>query len=195
MLKYSNTGTMSSIEKYLQHLDNIFLVEPKFFPNESKLPGVSGVTSIVYENIPEQGMVTGLTYGLSLVNHSDWKYSRPELIISVESKDIAWGQVAGFVANNLRGECPFCYEDRINFKEKIGKDSEMDAFFVFAPSIIAKEDYLNIDIGQEYKINISGLYPIYQSEVEVIKKIGLREFMHRDDYEMYNVKRKQIEVR
>ncbi|MEQ8477575.1 hypothetical protein [Fulvivirga sp.] len=88
------------IEKYLSHLDNIFQTEPEFFGGDKKNEQ-SGVTSIVYSELPESGMITGLTYGLSLVEHPDWKMGRPELLISVESTDKSWAQAAGFIANNF----------------------------------------------------------------------------------------------
>lgn len=180
------------IEKYMAHLDKIFQTEPEYYGDESKKDGIPGVTSIIYKDIPEKGMVTGITYGLSLENHPDWKFGRPELIITVDSKDISWAQVAGYFANSLRGDCPFSYSNTINFREKISDESEMDAFLVFAPSILDKKDYLNIDIGLDYKINIAGLYPIYASEMEYIEKNGLEKFWKHPDFDMYNVNRKRI---
>jgi len=180
------------IERYLEHLDNIFQVEPEFYRNDSLIEGISGVSSIVYRDIPEKGFITAFTYGLSVVKHSKWKFGRPELCISVESTNIDWGQVVGFLANKLRGDCPFCYGQLINFREKVSDDSEMDAFFVFAPSTIDKEDYLDIDIGTDYKINIAGLYPMYSEELEVFEKIGLEAFWHHPNFDNYSLKRKKI---
>ena len=60
------------IENYLDHLDNIFAVEPEFNIFDSINPELSGVTCIIYKNIPEKGMITGVTYGLSLEKHNEW---------------------------------------------------------------------------------------------------------------------------
>jgi hypothetical protein len=68
----------------------------------------------------------------------------------------------------------------------------MDAFLVFAPSILDKKDFANIDIGLNYKINIVGLYPIYASEMEYIDKNGLEKFWKHPNFNMYNVNRKRI---
>ncbi|MEQ8477574.1 hypothetical protein [Fulvivirga sp.] len=68
----------------------------------------------------------------------------------------------------------------------------MDAFLVFAPSILDKEFYLNIDIGLDYKINIAGLYPIYSTEMKLVNEWGLEKFWHHPDFDNYNVNRKQI---
>jgi len=180
------------IEKYLEHLDNIFQVEPEFFTEKSLNENYPGVTNIVYRDIPEKGMITALTYGISLIKHEDWKLGRPELCISVESTDISWGQVAGFIGNYLRGKSNFCYGQTINFREKVSDESEMDAFLIFAPSILDKEDYLGINIGLDYKINIAGLIPIYSSEIDKYDEIGLEKFWHHPNFGLYNVNRERI---
>ncbi|MDX2171964.1 MAG: hypothetical protein SFY56_02515 [Bacteroidota bacterium] len=186
--------TKTPVEKYLEHLDNIFQKEPELFKNDSLIEGIPGVTSIVYRDIPEKGYTTALTYGLSLVKHPSWKFGRPELCISVESSKIDWGQVAGFLANKLRGDCPFSYGQTINFYERISDDSEMDAFFIFAPGTLDKKDYLNIDIGTDYKICIAGLYPMYSNELEAYQKIGLEAFWHHPNFDTYSVRRKRITI-
>lgn len=183
---------MTPFEKYLEHLDNIFQQEPEFYNNESLIEGIRGVTSIVYRNIPEKGYITAITYGLSLVENNEWRLGRPELCISVESENIDWGIVVGFIANQLRGKSAFCYGETINFREQISEDSQMDAFLIFAPSTLEKEDYLDINIGTDYKINIAGLYPIHSEEIDVYNQIGLKEFWFHPDFDNYSVKRKII---
>lgn len=180
------------VEKYLAHLDRIFQTEPEFFIEKSEKDGIAGVTTMVYKDIPEKGMITGVTYGLSLGNNPNWKFGRPELIITVDSKDISFAQVAGFLANKLRENCPFSYSNTINFRESISDESEMDAFLVFTPSILDKKDFSNIDIGLNYKINIAGLYPIYSSEMDFIEKNGLETFWKHPNFDLYNVNRKRI---
>lgn len=183
---------MSPIEKYLEHLDKIFVDEPEFYDNESLIDGVKKVVSIVYKNIPEDGYITAVTYGLSHIDFPEWKFGRPELCISVKSESLDWGIISGFLANRLRGKTSFCYGEIINFGEKISSDSEMDAFLIFTPSILSKEDYLNIETGTEYKINIAGLIPIYSDEIEVYNKIGLKEFLFHPNFDLYDLKRKKI---
>ncbi|PQJ12142.1 hypothetical protein CJD36_005400 [Flavipsychrobacter stenotrophus] len=178
----------------MDHLDNIFQVTPSFYENESKDNRYPGVTSLVYEGIPERGFVTGFTYGLSLIKHPAWKFGRPELTLSVKSDCGEWGQAVGYIANKLRGDCPFSYGNVINFEVPIAPDSEMSAFFIFAPSIITKDLYADIEIGADFRINIAALYPIYESEIEVFNTIGLNEFWHHPDFDMYDVNRKRIAV-
>ncbi|WP_405265710.1 suppressor of fused domain protein [Cellulophaga sp. Ld12] len=180
------------VEKFMDHLDRIFQVEPEYFRNVSEIDGIAGVTSIVYKDVPDKGMITGITYGLSLVDHPAWKFGRPELIITVDSKDTTWAQVAGYLANSLRGNCPFSYSNTINFREKISEESNMDSFLVFAPSILDKKDFTNIDVGLDYNITIAGLYPIYASEIAYINQNGLEKFWKHPNFDMYDVNRKLI---
>jgi hypothetical protein len=179
------------VEKYLHHLDSIFKTEPLFFKEESLIEGVPGVSIIVYKDIPEPGYITGITYGLSLVKHPNWKFGRPELCITVESTSADWPAAMGYLANNLRGEFDFSYGQAIEFGQ-ISENSEMDAFFIFAPAILKKEDYLNIDIGLDYKINIAGIYPLYSDELSTYHQLGLEKFWHHPDFDIHSITRKRI---
>ncbi|WP_236059841.1 suppressor of fused domain protein [Chitinophaga rhizophila] len=182
----------SAAERYLDHLDQIFQVEPEFYNEVSQIPGLPAVTAIVYKDIPKKGYTTAFTYGLSLATHPEWKLGRPELCVCVASDESAWAHVGAYIANKLRGDCPFLYGETINFGTRVSPDSEMDAFLVFAPSILEKEAYTNIYVGEDYRINIAGLYPIYQEEISVYEKIGLKEFWHHPDFDNYSVNRNKI---
>lgn len=183
---------MTPAERYLQHLDKIFQREPEFYKNESLLEGVNNVTSIIYRDFPTIGYVTAVTYGLSLVEHEEWKNNRVELCICVKSDSIDWGIVIGYIANHLRGKFPFTYGSTINFGEKVHEESEMDAFLIFTPTIFEREEYMDIDIDLDYTINLASLYPIYKSEIEVYHQIGLEEFLNHKNFDFYDVKREAI---
>jgi suppressor of fused protein SUFU len=174
-------------ERYLAHLDEISGgLEPEFQPIEttSDLPRV---TTIIYRDVPEPGHITGMTYGLSLADHEDWRLGKPELCVSVASTDISWPLAAAYLAESLRGECPFSYGNVIDFGE-ISPESAMTAFVVFAPAVLDPEYYQDIDVGGPTKINIAGVYPIHASEGEFIQEHGLEEFWHLD-WDPYDVTR------
>ena len=187
--------TFNPAGQYLKHLEGIFNVKPEFYREEDNGEDLPAVSSIIYQQIPEPGMITGFTYGLSLANHPAWEHGRPELTLTVRSEEAGWGAVAGYLANGLRGNCPFSYGNTIRFGQKIAPDSDMDAFLVFAPSIFEQpSDYQHIDIGAPWKISIAALYPIYDSEVDLIDKFGLEKFWHHEGFDMYDVTRKPIET-
>ena len=183
----------SRAELFLEHLDGIYGVEPEFRMFDSYLDDAPRVTSILYRDIPEPGWVTGHTFGLSEVLHPEWRHGRPELSITVRSTDIAWALVAAEVANRLRGKCPFCYGDTINFGEPVSPESEMSAFFVFAPLILDRKQYLDVNVGcEQHPIHIAGLYPIYAEERDVIHAIGLEAFWKHPGFDPVDVNRKRI---
>ena len=120
---------MEASKRYLDYLESIFEVEPLLFMNNSKVPDLPGVASLVFKDIPEPGYVTGFSYGLSLYNNHNWIKGRPELCITVKSEDIMWGRVAGIIANEYRGILDFSYGDRFDSDFKI-LSSKMTAYFI-----------------------------------------------------------------
>lgn len=183
-----NLRMTSRVERYLAHLDQLTAgAEPRFQPIESTKPGLKGVTTLVYEDTPP-GLLAGVTYGLSLADHADWQLGKPELCISVRSTDISWALAVGFLAEQLRGSCPFCYGDTINFGERVSPESEMTAFAVFAPAVLDREDYTGINVGDTKPINIAGCYPIHDAEKQYIQDNGLEAFWDLD-WDPYDVTR------
>ncbi|MGO4255400.1 suppressor of fused domain protein [Marmoricola sp. RAF53] len=175
----------TSVERYLAHLDHLSGgVEPEFFRIGSHDAGPS-VTTIVYRDLPETGLLTAFTYGLSLADHPEWRTGRPELCISMQSDEVAWGLAVGHLASTLAGDCPFRYGDTIDVGEPITAGTRMSAFLVFAPSVVDREGYLNV-LGEpegaapSQVVNIAGMYPIHQSEREFIRAEGLEAFWKLD---------------
>ncbi|TVU64863.1 suppressor of fused domain protein [Paenarthrobacter nitroguajacolicus] len=177
------------VEQFLSHLDGLTGgIEPRFFPVEPSRPGVPSVTVIVYDDIPESGLLTGITYGVSLADHPLWRFGKPELCICVKSEDIRWALAIGHIGEVQRGDNPFRYGDTINFGERIAPDSEMTSFVIFAPAVMDHSDYAGIDLGEVLPINICGLYPIHDSERRYIHDHGLEAFW-KLDWDPYDVKR------
>lgn len=127
-----------------------------------------------YDDIPEPGELTGFTWGLSSVQNQEWTDTRPELMISVRSKDHAWVLAMGDIVRGQRGAQTFTYGSVIRFGEQISKESEMTAFLVFATNLLdASQQRIELP---DRVINISQLYPIYEKEAAVIKKLGVEKF-------------------
>ena len=183
----------SRAELYLDHLDGLIDSEAQFQlfgPGEGDLPRV---TSVVYRDQPEAGLLTAFTYGLSLAEHPDWKLGAPELVICVESEDSAWGWAIAEVAAQLRGKCPFCVGNTINFHEQIAAESAMSAFFVFFTSVLDREA-ATIKLPDR-TIHIVGMYPIYEGEIGLIERIGPVAFWESDGYDPYSVHRPDLSER
>lgn len=183
---------MTPVEKYLKHVEKVFQREAEFYRTESTIEGVNNVFALVYRDYPTIGYMTAVTYGLSLVDHEEFQETRPELCICVESDEVNWAKVVGFIANRLRGKAPFTYGNVINFGKQVSIDSEMSAFFLFAPTVFEQSESTNIDLGLDYKINWVNLYPMYQSEIEVYHKIGIEKFWTHPNFHPYKVNREKI---
>ena len=177
------------VELFLAHLDRLSGgVEPRFFPLRSTHPAMAGVTVIVYDDLPEPGMVTGVTYGASLASHPAWRLGKPELCISVRGSDLSWPMAVGHIAETQRGTNPFRYGDTISFGETIAPASPMTAFAIFAPAVLGRPDYAGIDVGGPLTVNIAGLYPIHETERRYIHAHGLKALWDLD-WDPYNTNR------
>ncbi|MEL5953999.1 hypothetical protein AADR41_04275 [Streptomyces sp. CLV115] len=116
-----------------------------------------------------------------MAEHPDWQSGSPEPCLSVNSVGPVWAHAMGFLAEQLRGTCPFSYGSTIDFGERIVPESEMTAFCVFAPMVLGTEDCLGIDVGvpgheAHDVINIQGMYPIHEVEQEFIDEHGIEAF-------------------
>lgn len=158
---------------------------------DSALEGLPPVATFNYENVPEEGYLTAVTYGVSEYDNPAWETSRPELMLTVASTDANWGRVLAFIGANMIDECDFGYGEIIHFRNQIAEGSDMTSFFIFAPSILDPEDASDIKV-QDRTLNFVAFYPIYEEEAYVIEEIGLQNFMEHPDYDMYSVTRPQI---
>lgn len=140
-----------------------------------------------YYDLPEKGCLTSITYGLSIVDFPEWKYGRPELIVSLDTQDESWGLASAYFASQFRGAKRFSYGDLFTTDSPISEESEMAGYFLFTPSFLSKEEY-TIELP-DYKVFLSGMYPLYKEEVNLYNKIGLKDFWHLDGFDMYNVNR------
>lgn len=176
------------VERYLAHLDRLSGgIEPEFWRVDSTWPGHTGVTSIGYRDQPEEGLLLGFTYGLSLASQDAWQHGRPELAICVKSDDPAWVLAIAHLAERLRHDCPFTYGNTINFGEPIADGSQLDGFVVFAPIALESDD-ASIEVGDDHPIHVVGMYPTYLSEREFIAQHGLEAFW-KLDWDPYDVTR------
>ena len=179
---------MNNAERFINHLDQVTGRSESAIrqvpPSHPELPSI---TVFIYKDWPEPGFITGFTFGLHLADHPDWKLGRPELMISVESSDEAWPLAVAYMAERLRGRCPFCYGNTINFHDKISTESDLDAFLIFAPPFL-KKDQMAVELNG-FTCNIAGMYPLYSSELPLYEELGLERFWHHPEWDPLNVHR------
>jgi hypothetical protein len=172
------------IDQYFNKIESIAGGGAKFFTIQND----PEIVIASYKDIPEPGCLTAFSFGLSSAEHKEWKNSRPELIISVNSDDVSWVLAMGEIIKNGREKSLFLLGDIIRFGVPISSESEISAFFIFSCNILDDDD-ININVDG-WKINISQLYPIFTSEIDVIKKIGCENFFTRSEIDFFDVKRK-----
>lgn len=183
----------SRVERYLAHLEQLSGGAEAEYLRVGAHDDGPDLSAIVYRDQPEPGLLTALTYGLSLGEHESWRLGRPELCISVRSDDAAWGLAIAHLASQLAGACPFQYGDTIDLGGPIVDGTRLSAFVVFAPSVLEREAYLDVlGAGEgappDQVINIAGMYPIHESERRYIRDEGLEAFW-KQSWDPYDVQR------
>ncbi|HZO91665.1 MAG TPA: suppressor of fused domain protein [Chthonomonadaceae bacterium] len=185
----------SNEEIVLTHFEALFGKEASSFSRiDASLPGMPPLHAIFFHDVPEPGSTTAVTYGLSLADHPDWKYGKPELLICVNTGDEIWGEAVAAIAETFRGECPFRYGDVLSMPGGISSESEMSAFLVFAPSTSASflsKEQATIQLPDK-TVFIVGMYPIYAGEVELIGRIGLEAFWHLEGFDPWDIRRPDL---
>jgi hypothetical protein len=179
-----DTGT--PVERYLAHLDSLSGgLEPQFWPVGE---GPGRVTAIGYRDVPEPGMLLGLTYGLSRGRWPEWTHGRPELSICVRSADPTWALAIAHLAATLPAQgCRFGYGDTIDFGEPVTGEGAMDGFVVFAPIAVPAQD-ASVQVDDGPPVVITGVYPTHASERAFIAERGLEAFWQLD-WDPYDVTR------
>ncbi|QDV20774.1 Suppressor of fused protein (SUFU) [Gimesia panareensis] len=177
------TNWLKALEERFGEIDAIVEVQANDNQPEIKV--------IYFEHLPEEGTLTAVTCGLSQASHPDWEEgSKPELIVSLDTNDKNWGFAAGFFASAFFNEKRFSYGDIFQIDDPISDESEMCAYLVFAPSFL-NQDEATFELPDR-TIHLKGLYPLYESEIDVYDQIGLEKFWHSDEFDMYDVKRKPV---
>jgi len=157
---------------------------------EMQSAGKPKIHVFYFEALPEAGMLTAVTCGLSNAAHPDWKFGRPELIVTMESANPAWGLAAGYFASTFFNEKRFSYGDMFKLDDPISDEGEMNAYLVFAPSFLDKEQ-ARFELPDR-TIHLAGMYPVYDEEIAIYDRIGLKDFWHADRFEMYNPRRGRV---
>jgi hypothetical protein len=160
--------------------------------NEIQSDGKPKIQVFYFDNLPEEGCLTAVTCGLSNASYPDWKLTKPELMVSLESNDRSWGLGIAYFASAFFNEKPFRYGDVFKVDDPISPESLMNGFLVFAPPFSTQKDF-TFELSDR-KISLVGMYPIYEKEIAFYDQIGLEEFWHSEGFEIYDPKRKVVKA-
>lgn len=184
---------MNSVsEQYVEIVNDLVGISGKFY-QVSDLGVPLPVFVTVYHDVPEDGYLTGFSFGLSSASHAEWLHSKPELMLSVRSTDEAWVLCMGEIINNYRNECLFTYGTILHFRQRIADECPMTSFLVFASSLLNQKQQRVVLTDRI--INISQLYPIYEEEAHIIHHMGVEAFFFDLDIDFCDLGRAPARMR
>jgi hypothetical protein len=158
---------------------------------ESDHPNWGMVLAITFQDYPQPGLLTGFTYGLSAASHPGWLDAKPELVITVQSADEAWVHAVAYLAEWQRERHDFAPGSLFQYGKPIAPASAMNSFLVFEPA--AKNEQMFAPIGlTDGQIVLRMVYPLYEGEVGLIQKVGIRKFMGLPQYDFFSVGRPDL---
>jgi len=164
----------SPIERYRQEIENRMNGKAQVFREKSAQKKLPFVYTLAFSDTAKK-MITAFSYGVSFATHPE-RIHQVELCLHVESQESNWIHIVGYLANQLRTDCPFKTHEIIKIGQQISPDSKMDAF------IVAEVDFLKdsspiFDTKKSKGIQLIQLVPIYQSEIFSIHKMGVEAFL------------------
>ncbi|QUF03759.1 hypothetical protein KCV87_31060 [Actinosynnema pretiosum subsp. pretiosum] len=138
------------------------------------------VRYLCYKDFPSVGLVTGFTYGLSLVDHPDWGAEKRELSITVRTDSVEWARTPAVIISGLRGIVPFNPGDALGYAGAYVQGFKMNCAVLAEPFFDVDDKVLNGRFkwgrGGDSPLRVVGVYPIHSVEREFVYKNGFSSF-------------------
>lgn len=179
----------SPLEHFRGNIEQIFDTNVQIFREKSVKKGLPFVYTLVIQE-QQQPLLTSISYGASFAIAPEQK-NKVELLLQMETDDMAWAHVIGYLANHLRGDCPFHEGEIIRFGQKISQESKLNSFVVCKPDMEELQGSI-MDSRKSSSVYLMQLLPIYEEEVLSIAKYGLKGFIDRLQDKKTDPKRKPI---
>jgi hypothetical protein len=157
---------------------------------QASQPGKLPVCCFIFRDRPETGLLTAITYGLSLSEHPGWGEEKPELITTIRSADEEWGLSLASFAERLRGEESFQDGSILIGPTQLAAESEMEGFLL-GDSQPEDHDHNRIDLPTRI-VRLRRATPIYQCELEFIQQIGALPFLQKPEVDFRDTQRDHI---
>jgi len=164
----------SSLEHYRDSLQEALTCKAQIYREKSAQKKLPMVYTLIFEPTAERPL-TSFSYGLSFATHPD-QPRKTELCLQTRSTEPVWGHVVGYLANHLRGDCPFKIGQIIKMGQAISPDSDLDAFLVVPPI----ENTIPSTTGDGKKrpeIHLVELVPVFAHETAKIQRLGVIRFI------------------
>lgn len=158
-------------------------------PSQNKsLPDIS---TFIWHDNPEPKMMTVVTYGLSLMHKQEWTKGRPELMLRLETRDESWAFAMASFVHMFREEKTFAYQTILTTDPPLVPGTLMRGFFTFAPPL-ADPETMTFASSHGLPIRLTGFYPIYIEEKELLPKIGLEAFWQHKAFDPFSTSRPNL---
>jgi Suppressor of fused protein (SUFU) len=144
--------------------------------------------TFAFPDLLAEGSVVYVTYGVSRQEHSDGVLGRPELILAVQDRDRRWGEAMGRAVFAYMGESSFSSGSVLELSAPVIPGSQLTKFMIFLQSVLDPED-ASVAVDEKVPINLVQLYPVHDSEVELIRKVGPTKFFFELGIEFMDVRR------
>ncbi len=177
------------LERFREQIENQMGGKAQVFREKSARKKMPFVYTLAFPDAQTQEL-SAFSYGVSHASHPE-QLHQVELCLQVQSADMAWAHIVGYLANQLRGDCPFRKGEIIKIGQAIASDSTMDAFVVAEPDIFLENTPIK-DHKKSKGIHLVQLIPIYQEEILKINKIGLEAFLSQLSAHKKQVNRKPL---
>jgi hypothetical protein len=162
--------------RFVQRLSSTMGAEPDIHQVVPRVSGDGEVFALVLVDVPEPGLVTGVTYGLSPWQRRNARPVR-ELCITMRSTDPAWPKVPARTVAVLRGMCPFDPGMVIGYKEPYVPPSGLSSLVLAStlpvPALADGIDVAPPGADTDDLVEIVAAYPVYPSEREAVHAAGL----------------------
>ena len=157
----------------------------------SSRKGLPDISTFIGHGCPEPEIMTFVSYGLSLMQKKEWIKGRPELMLRLETKDEAWGFAVAAFIDMFREEKSFQYQTILTTDEPVVPGTQMRGFFTFAPPL-AKPEVMTFSSAEGLPIHLTGFYPIYLEERDLLPRMGLEAFWRHESYDPISTSRPNL---
>src|SRR5687768_5086824 len=105
---YTGPPAKGDVDRFVEHQERLAGRQAdEFLSIDATRPGLPPVSVMVWHDLPEDGQLLAVTYGLSAVAHEDSPLGRTELVLVVDSDDSEWAGCLAWIAESERGRLPF----------------------------------------------------------------------------------------
>ena len=164
----------STLERYRDALQEAMQTKATVYREKSIQKKLPMVYTMVFDKAVHHP-ATAFSYGVSFATTAE-QPERIELCLQTRSNAREWLHVVGYLANQLRGDCPFQLGQIIRMGQTISPDSKLDAFLVVPPI----DENIPVSISDRKKtppIRLVELVPVYAEETPKILRLGVKAFL------------------